>query len=117
MNYLLQTTTVNVYAALLNVSLYLQLDSINLSAGDNNFNSNKELILNFLDQNAQKLLSDHDTFSQLSTEAVKLLLDRSSFYAKEKSIIDALVKWRNGEIGSRVSDSQFLEVKKLVRFE
>ena len=82
MNYLLETKTVQVYAALLNVSLYLQLDNLrSLDSGSRIDSSNKDQILNLLDQNAQKLLSDHDTFSQLSTEAVKLLLDRSSFYS------------------------------------
>ena len=46
-----------------------------------------------------------------------MLLNRSSFYAREKVIFDSVVKWREGELGSQISDEEWKDVKRLIRFE
>ncbi|CAH2086939.1 unnamed protein product [Euphydryas editha] len=62
---------------------------------------------NFLDRNATEVLQ-HDTFLQLSVEALQGLLERDSFFAPEVDIFKAVCNWFN-------ANQQWEKILKCVR--
>ena len=111
---------VRTYAYLLNIFLYLQLDQSEAQNMKNALNR----IFDYLDNNAQELLSDSDVFNSLTSTALIKLLSRSSFYAKEIHIFNSLVKWRKNTSnqgssaqGSSLPDEEFNKIMKFIRFE
>ncbi|XP_021188451.3 uncharacterized protein LOC110374871 isoform X2 [Helicoverpa armigera] len=72
---------------------------------------------NFLDRNAVEVLQ-HDTFLQLSVEALQGLLERDSFFAPEADIFKAVCNWFNANqqwVKSEAGQAQVEKILKCVR--
>ncbi|XP_047504600.1 BTB/POZ domain-containing protein 9 isoform X1 [Pieris napi] len=69
---------------------------------------------NFLDRNATEVLQ-HDTFLQLSIEALQGLLERDSFFAPEVDIFKAVCSWFNANQQWVKSDSGVAHVEKILK--
>ncbi|CAG9585880.1 unnamed protein product [Danaus chrysippus] len=69
---------------------------------------------NFLDRNAAEVLQ-HDTFLQLSVEALQGLLERDSFFAPEVDIFKAVCNWFNANQPFVKSDSGTSPVDKILK--
>uniref|UniRef100_A0A2H1VX80 BTB/POZ domain-containing protein 9 n=1 Tax=Spodoptera frugiperda TaxID=7108 RepID=A0A2H1VX80_SPOFR len=72
---------------------------------------------NFLDRNAIEVLQ-HDTFLQLSVEALQGLLERDSFFAPEVDIFKAVCNWFNANqlwVKSEAGQAQIEKILKCVR--
>ncbi|XP_026501622.1 BTB/POZ domain-containing protein 9 [Vanessa tameamea] len=69
---------------------------------------------NFLDRNATEILQ-HDTFLQLSVEALQGLLERDSFFAPEVDIFKAVCNWFNANQQWVKSESGMAQVEKILK--
>ncbi|XP_059061241.1 BTB/POZ domain-containing protein 9 [Achroia grisella] len=69
---------------------------------------------NFLDRNAIEVLQ-HDTFMQLSVEALQGLLERDSFFAPEVDIFKAVCDWFSANQGWAKSESGQAQVEKILK--
>ncbi|XP_062526746.1 BTB/POZ domain-containing protein 9 isoform X1 [Bombyx mori] len=72
---------------------------------------------NFLDKNASEVL-EHETFLQLSVEALQGLLERDSFFAREVDIFKAVCNWFNANqswVKSEAGQPQVEKILKCVR--
>nr|XP_034839915.1 BTB/POZ domain-containing protein 9 [Maniola hyperantus] len=68
----------------------------------------------FLDRNATEVLQ-HDTFLQLSVEALQGLLERDSFFAPEADIFKAVGNWFNANQQWVKSESGMPQVEKILK--
>ncbi|XP_073944509.1 BTB (POZ) domain containing 9 isoform X2 [Choristoneura fumiferana] len=69
---------------------------------------------NFLDRNATEVLQ-HDSFLQLSVEALQGLLERDSFFAPEVDIFKAVCRWFEANQQWVKSESGQAQVEKILR--
>ncbi|CAH0718693.1 unnamed protein product, partial [Brenthis ino] len=69
---------------------------------------------NYLDKNAKEVLQ-HDTFLQLSVEALQGLLERDSFFAPEVDIFKAVCNWFNANQQWVKSESGMAQVEKILK--
>ncbi|XP_013140808.1 PREDICTED: BTB/POZ domain-containing protein 9 [Papilio polytes] len=69
---------------------------------------------NFLDRNATEILQ-HDSFLQLSVEALQGLLERDSFFAPEVDIFKAVCNWFTANQQWVKSDSGMMQVEKVLK--
>ncbi|XP_045446024.1 BTB/POZ domain-containing protein 9 [Melitaea cinxia] len=69
---------------------------------------------NFLDRNAAEVLQ-HDTFLQLSVDALQGLLERDSFFAPEVDIFKAVCNWFNANQQWVKSESGMAQVEKILK--
>ncbi|XP_063619911.1 BTB/POZ domain-containing protein 9 [Cydia splendana] len=69
---------------------------------------------NFLDRNATEVLQ-HDSFLQLSVEALQGLLERDSFFAPEVDIFKAVCKWFEANQQWVKSESGQAQVEKILK--
>ncbi|VVC98596.1 unnamed protein product, partial [Leptidea sinapis] len=74
------------------ITFYVVLTIIAISDRLYGLDSLMDYCYNFLDRNAQEVLQ-HDTFLQLSVEALQSLLERDSFFAPEVDIFKAVCGW------------------------
>ncbi|CAK1582357.1 unnamed protein product [Parnassius mnemosyne] len=69
---------------------------------------------NFLDRNATEVLQ-HDSFLQLSVEALQGLLERDSFFAPEVDIFKAVCSWFNANQQWVKSENGMMQVEKILK--